>query len=112
MHPDAFAAAREPAWDELASLTSAARGRAKRLAAADVLRLGARYREAAADLAYARRRFGDDAVTRRVETLVRARPAARLRRPAARRLVAGLSRARLLAGRRRAADCPYWPPGC
>ena len=44
-------------------------------AAADVLRLGARYREAAADLAYARRRFGDDPVTRRLETLVlRARP--------------------------------------
>jgi len=75
MHPDAFAAARGPAWEELASLTSAARGRTQRLAAADVLRLGARYREAAADLAYARRRFGDDAVTRRVETLVvRARP--------------------------------------
>ena len=40
-----------------------------------MLRLGARYREAAADLAYARRRFGDDPVTRRLETLVlRARP--------------------------------------
>ena len=75
MHPDAFAAARGPAWDELASLTAAARGRARRLAAADVLRLGARYREAAADLAYARRRFGDDPVTRRLEVLVlRARP--------------------------------------
>ena len=70
MHPDAFAAARGPAWDELAALTVA-----RRLAAADVLRLGARYREAAADLAYARRRFGDDPVTRRLETLVlRARP--------------------------------------
>ena len=80
MHPDAFAAARGPAWDELAGLTAAARGRARRLAAADVLRLGARYREAAADLAYARRRFGDDPVTRRLETLVAARPAARLRR--------------------------------
>jgi uncharacterized membrane protein SpoIIM required for sporulation len=75
MHPDAFAAQRGPAWDELARLTAAARGRAPRLAAADVLRLGARYREAAADLAYARRRFGDDPVTRRLETLVlRARP--------------------------------------
>jgi uncharacterized membrane protein SpoIIM required for sporulation len=75
MHPDAFAATRGPAWEELASLTAAARGRARRLPAADILRLGARYREAAADLAYARRRFGDDPVTRRLETLVmRARP--------------------------------------
>ena len=56
-------------------VTAAAGGRAWRLPAADVLRLGARYREAAADLAYARRRFGDDPVTRRLETLVlRARP--------------------------------------
>ncbi|HET6173964.1 MAG TPA: stage II sporulation protein M [Gaiellales bacterium] len=70
MHPDAFAAARGPAWDELAALTSV-----RRPTAGDVLRLGARYREAAADLAYARRRFGDDPVTRRLETLVlRARP--------------------------------------
>jgi uncharacterized membrane protein SpoIIM required for sporulation len=70
MHPDAFAAARAPAWDELEALTVA-----RRPAAADVLRLGARYREAAADLAYARRRFGDDPVTRRIEALVvRARP--------------------------------------
>ena len=77
MHPDAFAAARGPAWDELAALTVA-----RRLAAADVLRLGARYREAAADLAYARRRFGDDPVTRRLETLVlRARPLVYRARP-------------------------------
>jgi uncharacterized membrane protein SpoIIM required for sporulation len=70
MHPDAFAAARGPAWDELAALSAS-----PRLGAADVLRLGARYREAAADLAYARRRFGDDPVTRRIEALVlRARP--------------------------------------
>ncbi len=75
MHPDAFAASRGPAWEELADLTTAAGGHAWRLPAADVLRLGARYREAAADLAYARRRFGDDPVTRRLETLVlRARP--------------------------------------
>jgi uncharacterized membrane protein SpoIIM required for sporulation len=75
MHPDAFAATRGPAWEDLAGLTAAARGRAWRLPAADVLRLGARYREAAADLAYARRRFGDDPVTRRLEILVlRARP--------------------------------------
>ncbi len=75
MHPDAFAAERGPAWDELAGLVAAARGRAPRLPAAEILRLGARYREAAADLAYARRRFGDDPVTRRVEALVvRARP--------------------------------------
>jgi uncharacterized membrane protein SpoIIM required for sporulation len=75
MHPDAFAAEREPAWDDLAGLVSRARGRARRLPASEILRLGARYREAAADLAYARRSFGDDPVTRRVEALVvRARP--------------------------------------
>ncbi len=75
MHPDAFAAERGPAWDELAGLIASARGRARRLPASDILRLGARYREAAADLAFARRRFGDDPVTRRVEALVvRARP--------------------------------------
>ena len=75
MHADAFAAARGPAWDDLAGLIAAARGRARRLPAADILRLGARYRETAADLAYARRRFGDDPVTRRLEGLVlRARP--------------------------------------
>jgi uncharacterized membrane protein SpoIIM required for sporulation len=75
MHPDAFAAARGPAWDDLAGLVASARGRARRLPAADILRLGSRYRETAADLAYARRRFGDDPVTRRLETLVlRARP--------------------------------------
>ena len=73
MHPDAFAAARGPAWDELANLRRARAGASHRLAAAEVLRLGARYREAAADLAYARRRFGDDAVTRRVEALSCAR---------------------------------------
>jgi uncharacterized membrane protein SpoIIM required for sporulation len=75
MHPDAFAAERGPAWDELAGLIASARGRARHLPASDILRLGARYREAAADLAFARRRFGDDPVTRRVEALVvRARP--------------------------------------
>ncbi|HEY3613756.1 MAG TPA: stage II sporulation protein M [Gaiellales bacterium] len=75
MHPDAFAAERGPAWDELAGFIAAARGRGRRLPAADVLRMGTRYREAAADLAYARRRFGDDPVTRRLETLVlRSRP--------------------------------------
>jgi len=75
MHPDAFAAERQPAWDDLASLVASARGRARRLPAGDILRLGARYRETAADLAYARRRFGDDPVTRRLEVLVlRSRP--------------------------------------
>jgi uncharacterized membrane protein SpoIIM required for sporulation len=75
MHPDAFADERGAAWDELAGLVANAHGRARRLPAADILRLGTRYREAAADLAYARRRFGDDPVTRRLETLVlRARP--------------------------------------
>ena len=84
MHPDAFAAARGPAWDELAGLIAAARGRARRLPAADILRLGARYREAAADLAYARRRFGDDPVTRRSRrsSCARARSSMALRRGA------------------------------
>ena len=73
--------------DELANLTARARGRSHRLAAGEAPRLGARYREASADLAYARRRFGDDAVTRRVEALVvRARPL--VYGPSARRIAA------------------------
>jgi hypothetical protein len=88
MHPDAFAAARGPAWEELATLIS---GRLR--TPAEVLRMGARYREAAADLAYARRRFGDDPVTRRLETLVvRARPVVYGTRPRGGSLRAYLAR--------------------
>ena len=104
MHPDAFAAARGPAWDDLAGLIAAARGRARRLPASDILRLGSRYRETAADLAYARRRFGDDPVTRRLETLVlRARPLV-YATPGRRGSLARLPGARLLACDRRAAE--------
>jgi len=70
-----FVAAREAGWNELAQLVEYARGRVQRLDAAQVRRLGSRYRQVAADLAYARRRFGADPVTGRLEVLARdARP--------------------------------------
>jgi uncharacterized membrane protein SpoIIM required for sporulation len=70
-----FVRTREQRWQRLAALVGAAKGRTRGLDAAQVRELGAGYRQAVADLAYARRRFGDDPVTRRLEELVRdARP--------------------------------------
>ncbi len=63
MKVDRFIREREDDWlalDEL--LRSAARGRRARRSAADVLRIGALYRGAAADLAVVRREFPDDPV--------------------------------------------------
>ena len=102
MHPDAFAAARGPAWDELAELTSRSRRRspaaARRAAARDALSGGCgRPRVRAAAL---RRRPGHAAG----RGARRAGAAARLRRPAARRIAARLSRARLLARGRGATE--------
>nr|MBA3282835.1 stage II sporulation protein M [Acidimicrobiia bacterium] len=72
--PD-FVDARQAAWDDLADLVDRARGRIGRLDAPSVRRLGRRYRQAAADLAQARRRFPGDPVTTRLDRLVRdARP--------------------------------------
>lgn len=70
MNLDAFVGARRDAWDELDGLAGAARGRPERLGPERVRRLGALYRAAAADLAYARRRWPGDPVVDRLEGLV------------------------------------------
>ena len=59
------------AWRELEALIDRARGRAERLDADEIRRLGTLYRSAAADLALARRRFPRDPVRGRLEDLVR-----------------------------------------
>lgn len=70
-----FTQRRQESWTELADLVSRAGGRVTALDAAGVTRLGARYREAVADLAQARRRFPAEAVTGQLDELVRqARP--------------------------------------
>jgi uncharacterized membrane protein SpoIIM required for sporulation len=62
---------RDPAWRELEELVHrAGRRRARRLGTGGVLRLGALYRGAAADLALARRRWPGDPVVARLEELV------------------------------------------
>lgn len=66
----AFEAERGADWDELEAAVRRSGGRAERLGAEGVLRLGTLYRRAAADLAYARRRFGGDPLTARLESLV------------------------------------------
>ncbi|HVF74131.1 MAG TPA: stage II sporulation protein M [Acidimicrobiales bacterium] len=70
MKLDRFLRSREPSWAELHGLVARARGRAERLGADDVRRLGTLYRGAAADLAMARRSFRGDPVVARLETLV------------------------------------------
>jgi uncharacterized membrane protein SpoIIM required for sporulation len=70
MHVDRFASDRAVGWDELATLVREAGTRPQRLGAERLLRLGARYRAAAADLALARRLFPADPLTRRLERLV------------------------------------------
>jgi uncharacterized membrane protein SpoIIM required for sporulation len=65
-----FVEERQPDWDELDRLVRSARRRAERLGPEGVRRLGALYRAAAADLAFARGRFRGDPVTRRLEDLV------------------------------------------
>lgn len=66
----AFVEARQAAWDELAGLVDRAHGRIGRLDAGSVRLLGRRYRQVAADLAQARRRFPGDPVTIRLDRLV------------------------------------------
>lgn len=61
---------REGDWRELARLLDSARGRAARLPAPDVLRLGALYRGAAADLAAVRRQAPHDPLVDRLGALV------------------------------------------
>lgn len=66
---------RQQSWNELAGIVRYAGGRVQRLNVEQVRRLGSLYRQVTADLAYARRRFGGDPVTQRLEVLARdARP--------------------------------------
>src|SRR4051794_15004652 len=70
MNLDRFVAERSARWDDLERLAGRAGGRPERLGPDGVRRLGALYREAAGDLAYARRRFPGDPVEARLESLV------------------------------------------
>src|SRR5919206_752029 len=70
MNLDAFTRQRAGDWDELTALVARAGRRPQKLGPNGVLRLGAAYRAAAADLALARRRWPGDPVTLRLEDLV------------------------------------------
>jgi uncharacterized membrane protein SpoIIM required for sporulation len=67
---DRFVAEREPGWTDLRSLLRDAGAKPERLDPAQLRRLGALYRAAAADLAFARRAFPHEPVTRQLERLV------------------------------------------
>lgn len=67
---DRFIAERQARWQELAELVTAAGGRTDRLSAAQILALGERYRQAAADLARARQRWPGDPIVGELEALV------------------------------------------
>ena len=70
MNLDRFLSERGQSWQELEGLVARARRRPARLGPEGVLRLGAAYRAAAADLALARRAFAGDPVVDRLEQLV------------------------------------------
>lgn len=70
MNLDRFIEDRRASWDELDALLAASRGRPERIGAERMLRLGALYRGAAADLAVARRRFPAEATVTALEDLV------------------------------------------
>ena len=70
MKVNRFLDERAPHWSELDGLLDRAKGKPERLGAPGVLRLGALYRAAAADLALARRRLPGDPATARLEALV------------------------------------------
>ena len=70
MNLERFTSEREPLWRELDGLTTAAKGSAQRLGPEKLLRLGHLYRAAAADLAFARRRWPSDPVVGRLDQLV------------------------------------------
>ncbi len=59
-----------PRWTEISGFLDSARGRPERLGADGIHRLTRLYREATADLAYARRRYPGDPVTARLDDLV------------------------------------------
>jgi uncharacterized membrane protein SpoIIM required for sporulation len=65
-----FLELRQPEWEELRALLGEAGARPERLGPERLRRLGGLYRAAAADLAFARRAFAGDPVTRRLERLV------------------------------------------
>jgi uncharacterized membrane protein SpoIIM required for sporulation len=65
-----FAASRQDDWTRLHDLVGAAAGSPGQIGASAMLDAGRLYRSAAADLAYARRRFPGDPVTRNLEALV------------------------------------------
>jgi uncharacterized membrane protein SpoIIM required for sporulation len=67
---DAFLTERRASWDELEALLREARRRPERLGPSRVLRLGALYRAAAADLALARRRYAGDRTVAYLDDLV------------------------------------------
>jgi uncharacterized membrane protein SpoIIM required for sporulation len=67
---DAFVRERSTLWSELETCVQAAGKRPERLGAGGVRRLGALYRSAAADLAFARRAFPGEPVVERLEGLV------------------------------------------
>ncbi|MBA2766433.1 MAG: hypothetical protein H0U33_05605, partial [Solirubrobacterales bacterium] len=68
MKDAAFATRRAPDWEELDALLGRAGTRPERLGPDGVLRLGALYRAAAADLAFARRALPQDPARRRGRT--------------------------------------------
>jgi uncharacterized membrane protein SpoIIM required for sporulation len=67
---DRFVEERRPGWTGLEALLRSAGAKPERLAPARLRELGRLYRAAAADLAFARRAFPHDPVTRRLERLV------------------------------------------
>jgi uncharacterized membrane protein SpoIIM required for sporulation len=69
---DRFIEDRRARWARLGQLVSAARGRVERLSADDVVELGRLYRVTTSDLAIARRDFGRDVATERLNDLVAA----------------------------------------
>ena len=70
MNLERFTTEREPLWRELDGLVTASRGNAQRLGPDRLLRLGQLYRAAAADLAFARRRWPSDPVVPKLDRLV------------------------------------------
>ncbi len=79
---DEFQTRREADWSALSDALRRARGRPGRLGTEGVLALGALFRSASADLAYARRRFPGDPVVSRLEVLVTTARAVIYGRPA------------------------------
>ncbi|MGI8774111.1 MAG: stage II sporulation protein M [Actinomycetota bacterium] len=70
MNLDAFIQERKQRWQRLEEEIGRARGRPDRLGAAGIQEMGRLYRQAAADLAVARRSWPRDPETRRLESIV------------------------------------------